>query len=735
MSLTHGHFYAAEKILEKMNDPLKSIVTKHIKEYRLGAVGHDLVGWSDTFTFLNFGDLHSSQASKLVEKLLDVAIGNYIAGVALGDHITENENGEPFLAFALGWVAHWATDLYIHSLVDKYGGNYIKSPSRHAQLELVETKYIHELYTQQCRSTSGSDTWTLKNNNKIWGIMAEALCATYTKDGIHYEKGKDLDKIGKLTYRNLVGYIAMAGAFDAANQGCTSKNEDTLFPWELAKLLSDFSPSPPFILNPRQIPADGAIVAWASKDAYIPSDNTYQTLIKPLKITVIPTATYLDVRVEIKDTGLYGKFLADYEPFIKAAIDKASHIVGITNEYLTESAKDFTKESEAKNNYYSKLQVIIYTTDKRNMDILVTEPHWPMLTSDNPYIDDVLSTPPAYSDTKRKDLYYELELNLGGQVLPVVIDREIVNPYEKEKNRIHDSYRVVTGFIIPIENPQSLPYAYKLKISLTDKQAFTYPQHENIEYQYLEAVYIDIAFIKNCTSIEVGYYGPIRRDEIIEGKVVRSKDRCILREYSQYPALTVIAMAAAAHLQTPTTEYPRSSFVVDNDKDGKDGQKVDLYWEGCNFTATINAKGNNETGTVAMPGCPETEVKPVVCGNWSNTISIKGKVDFEKQTVTFQAVEKRHDERKDEFNDYKADFTRTFSAENLHLIDCDEDGSMACFGVGHPTAMKASAACYECIDTCTGKPYYGKARNIQDTIDLEGDKNDDDRCLYIKFCK
>lgn len=734
MSLTHGHFYAAEKIIEGMSDPVKSIVTKYIKEYRLGAIGHDLVGWTDDAARLNFGDLHSSRTSRLVESLLEVAIGAYIANNEK-DPVAVNENGDPILAFALGWMTHWATDLYIHSLVNKYGGDYNKDRSKHVQLELVETKYIHEKHKQKIPNV---DTWTIEYNNAIWAYLNHALCVTYSKDGINYEEGKEQGKINDLTKLNYIGYLIMVYAFEAAEKGCTSKNKETTFYWELTKLASHFSSRPAFaafLINLQEHLADMVTLAWASKDAYVPSNNTYRTIMNPLKITVVPKATHLDVHIEIEDTGLYGKFLADYESFIDGAVDKGASIANAINEYLVEFEKNPRKENDARNNYETRLKPIIFDTRNTpgnadiNLDILF--PEMRILTDNAKTIEKIISAPPDYYNTHRKDLYYEVEFNLGGQVLPAVIEREIVNPI-MEKNRIYGSDKAVSDICIPIENPQSLPYAYKLKISLTDEKAFTYPQYENIEYKYLEGIYIDIAFIKNCTSIEVGYYGPVRRDETIEGKVIRSDARCTIREYTQYPFFTMVEMAA--NRTTPVTEFPRSSFVVDKDKDGKDGQNVNLCWADCEFTAEINAGGNNETVSVAMPGSPSTEVKPEICGKWANTIKISGKVDFETQTVKVQATETRHDERKDEFNDYKSDFIRTFSAENLHLTDCDEDGSMACFGVSGLTAMRESTASYDCTDTCTGRPYSGKARDIRDTIDLEGDGNED-RFLYIKFCQ
>ncbi len=126
-SLLPGHLYSAWEMAGSMPAQLKGAVERYRDVYMAGASGHDIAYWASYVPGSDAGAMfHEEKTGELNLALIRRA----------------KEGTDRDRAFAAGWLTHWITDLFIHTLVDIYGGNYITGEKRHVQLELVESMHV-----------------------------------------------------------------------------------------------------------------------------------------------------------------------------------------------------------------------------------------------------------------------------------------------------------------------------------------------------------------------------------------------------------------------------------------------------------------------------------------------------------------------------------------------------------------------------------------------------------------
>lgn len=725
MSLTHGHFYVAELVAAKLGDQLKTIITDNIETYRLGAIGPDLFYW--TATFENLGarypadDPHTGNTGQVV---------TYIVEEAIRQKNTGQQSANALMAFALGWITHWTTDLYIHTLVDQYGGNYLQNPSRHLQLELVETKHIHEWLNKKRAS---KDAWSLKNDNTVWETIVHAIfMSTYGVNVKKYKPGQEPEKFKRLLYDINVGYTAMVAAFNFAEEACLSFDQDIVSPTEYMKLLSlAIERANRSTISAKNIAGE----IWESKGGYIPSQNFYKSLNDPISISVTPTKGYLDVEVKVADTGLYGKFLVDYKAFISGAVAHAVSIAEIIYEYLYPIKERHTVISAL--NGKSEWEILGYkerlctalSNSGEPIDILTPDSNINMLASSFPAIAEFIKYNPTLQDgSARKMLHYECEIYFENESSPLTLEPKQIQIIEDGSNQLFGSNRAKAYFRIPFENINDLYFAYRFKVSLTNKDAFKNALYENIEYKIHESAYVNLSLITTCTAIEVGYDGPLsHNEEATNGDT-----------YSQLAKNSGFCTSRNSH-----------NLTVDSMNNLNKCATNELFWGNSEFTATIEEHGDNRP--ISMPGCPEEPIG----GGWTHFIRITGKVDFSKQTVSFEAVEERKDICKGKELSYDKKSKRYFSACNLPVIDFGTD--MVRFGVVTCRTLHESHATYTATDI-SNEYIYGndtaivinktkdgdinvskgsktekKSHSTEDILKYNLDEDGKNRCFYIEF--
>ena len=521
MSLTHGHYYAAKMMQEALrsgNPALERILEQNKNAYLIGAVGPDIVYWSDAagdktlkdilpvagnlpgvkdipLCILNLDfwvDLHTSKTGELIKNLLrDFKDLRELSG----------EGKEPILAFILGWITHWVTDIYIHTLVDMYGGKYESSTSKHIQLELVETKHL-------C-ATELLPRTLLVPNDEVFTFLAGPIARTYPNARI--KAAGDPDRLSARPDEQPQSFAyCMSYGLDVINTAFTCAEE--------AHRNGTGSCSPGL----QKL----AEWAWGSKGAFVPSNVLYAGIKKPLTLTETTAAgNGVTAELTVEDSGLYGRFLADYKEFIAAAILKGSRIFKDIGAYVDnwlpveqpklsapgsgESLRPqlTVKQLGEKLSRWNALEWHFTINDK---DIDILEPERFMKDFDpeiwGKFESELSGTVESKGKTrldnsKADDVYVELEYNLTDK--PYRGRKKIEAARQKVSDRLFtpdagqksDSLRLdlparkIFGsragkvyLNIPVENPGNTDYTYLLKLSLTDEKAFAVEKYNDLEF-------------------------------------------------------------------------------------------------------------------------------------------------------------------------------------------------------------------------------------------------------------
>ena len=308
-----GHLYAAIQVHRRLPPRLHEIVKNNRNAYLLGCQGHDLAYWAPKAELLRwFGDFsaalrgaysHPDQPGMYLHE--DGRTGQLIR--AMFKLIVEaNQGGYPSkydyrVAFALGWLSHYVTDTFIHTLVERYGGVYDTpaGQSRHVQLELVESKHVAAKYRLP--------NLTFQQEKRVFTFLTESLARVYPDTDafkgyrrprvIHSGRHLDVevriewdyyppDFIRMLDY----GTAIMADAFECIREsnasGKTTCSQWARLGWE-------------YMMGTRLV-----------------SQRSYEYIMTPLELELVTEPDQVIARVLVNDHGLYGKFCRDWDQVI-----------------------------------------------------------------------------------------------------------------------------------------------------------------------------------------------------------------------------------------------------------------------------------------------------------------------------------------------------------------------------------------------------------------------------------
>jgi len=576
MSLTHGHFYAAEKVREKLGGDLRDVIDNNITAFHLGSIGHDLIYWAGTYSwkknrentgggpyFFLPSDPHQDRTGEMIRNLLEdyvvrrnalcrglpereqealsnerktneklaailekeakateEDVKNAIASEkknldeeikaiesekqaikkerALLENLTSAEAGKKgdiekeldallaerkkpvdrYLAFILGWITHWATDMYVHSLVDLYGGRYSEvdiSPenSRHLQLELIETRYVLE------KMPSLATAIIPMSNKDIWTCIARPLSRTYEKAVIADSgKQKNTPEERPYTFAEIMpGTVNIMVMAKTCAEDCCSNSEGkatTLINQQVEKNWTEAS------------------------DAHFPTQQMYDKLTgwnkpgpeRPAIITVERDSSWpatLAYIVNVADTGLYGKFLKDYDPFMDAAVEKATQTINAAAAAIDGAGIGPLPGGLPHIPQISDIDILLpeNTPEVRNSAA--------MKGIDDGTIRDIFGMPVS----RRNSLYYDIEyqlrsacheyydrieyddgkkIRLPGRFVEVTADKD-------STNRLYMSRTGTVRLSLDVPNPEKYHCRFLLRMSLTGETAFKAPLYREIDFR------------------------------------------------------------------------------------------------------------------------------------------------------------------------------------------------------------------------------------------------------------
>lgn len=134
-----AHQYVALQALANAPEPARSICTNNLDAYLAGSTGPDIA--LTTYLVAEFfevshpgAEAHYDRTGLLIMNMLNEA-----------QKLQDPAQRDAGIAFALGWLTHYCTDVKIHALVNQFGGYYSAGHDfqvRHKHLESVECEHV-----------------------------------------------------------------------------------------------------------------------------------------------------------------------------------------------------------------------------------------------------------------------------------------------------------------------------------------------------------------------------------------------------------------------------------------------------------------------------------------------------------------------------------------------------------------------------------------------------------------
>ena len=305
-----SHIYTAQKSRIHLSPECQALVAANLEAYLAGAQGPDIIGVVQH----GLSKLSTMPVQTVGEEAHYLQTGE----LALNLLYTARKPAEK--AFALGWITHYLNDIYVHTLVNEYGGYYKVAADHHKTLEQLESKYLYETKS---------------------GIVTEALAlstpADLGPDFAHFiiEAYHRTFPANPLYVANdIVGMVEGVGTKTRGDHFCEQFRRAST--WCLAAG-TDF----------YQAHIGGSGVHdntqyYVAGFPNMPTQKQYEKLIKPLEWTVALDANELVVEVTVNDNKLYGRFLKEWEIAAQNAIDHAGRVLPTACAYLDE--KDHAKQ-------------------------------------------------------------------------------------------------------------------------------------------------------------------------------------------------------------------------------------------------------------------------------------------------------------------------------------------------------------------------------------------------------
>lgn len=419
-----SHIYTAIKSKDLLSGAAAKCLVDNEAEYLAGAQGPDIVGVvmpaldSASFFTSVCGETHyDPKKNELAVNILDAA------------------RSDKERAFAIGWITHYFNDINVHPVVNAFGGYYKIEPYHHKEMEQLETKHVivahPNIVTKERSELDFKKILGVVGSNPTFGeFIFDAYHTTFPDNELYKNDQLLIENRGYFCDRMLeaAGYCADASKqfYDTA----TKKDKEGKHSWALATI----------------------------KFPDMPSFEAYDNFFKVMEvIKQEPDKDKLDLTIQINDTKLYGRFIADWELAADKSVSDARSALATLSRYMSET--DAAKKAEIR-------AELVNLVPKQNLD----QPSGDF---------DPAEVFPG--DKPRTKVYYSCTIT------------PINNPDAKtevhgESTEIFPESRTFAGseqsqlkMEIPIP-ANSDPYEYELKLSLGGKESFLIPRYEGRDW-------------------------------------------------------------------------------------------------------------------------------------------------------------------------------------------------------------------------------------------------------------
>lgn len=418
-----GHIYIALQGRAGLTGTAKADVEANLAYYLTGAQGPDTIGIIQfELQKISFFNSVNEETHYSPKKAL------------LAFNLLAKANTAKERAFALGWMTHYVDDVYIHPVVNNYGGFYELNPKHHKELEQIETKHVFARHGDVVTKTWAT-TIPTQFGIQFSKFIFDAYHETYPEEPKYQP---DATHWGLVPNRDYFGDQA-----NAATGWCLSA-ENTFYN--------------------SHIDGTGKHGFWPSTIPIpnMPSNEKYQQFMHAVEIQNITTFNdHLSVTVKVNDSKMYGRFLADWEKAANQAIADTKQLLAAASEYLDKPSPD---------NRFVLLKLI----PNQNLDQPLPDFNAKLAFPGDivvPKISYRLWTTPL--PTQGKD----------GRT-PLAIDDKS-GPITYAAAEYCGSGTGTVTFNIPLKGDNA-PYKYILQVGLSGKEAFIYDEYREVDWIKVE---------------------------------------------------------------------------------------------------------------------------------------------------------------------------------------------------------------------------------------------------------
>ncbi len=309
-----SHVFTALRSKASLSGAAQRVVEANPGAYLAGAQGPDVTG-----VVMNALDSLSFWSSVGKETHYDPLK----AHLALNIYDAARNDAER--AYAIGWISHYINDIYIHAIINEYGGYYAVADHHHKELEQLETGYVLDAHKDLVTATQVNQDYSA-NGSTFAEFIFNGFKQTFPQTEV-YAKGDPAYFCSR--FNEAAGYCTTAHKIFYATATTKSKQGKHGYAKE----------------------------TWKFPD--MPSFDDFDAFMNAVDIVnVKATKDKLTAKIIIHDDKGYGRFLADWELAAEQAVDYARNIYALLSAYV--AAPESVKKDARK--------ALLASVPNRNLD-------------------------------------------------------------------------------------------------------------------------------------------------------------------------------------------------------------------------------------------------------------------------------------------------------------------------------------------------------------------------------
>jgi hypothetical protein len=285
-----SHVYTALRSKAFLTGLAQQIVEANPTAYLAGAQGPDVTG-----VVMNALDSYSRKSSAGKETHYD-PLKHHLA-----INILDAARNDAERAYAIGWISHYINDIFIHAIINEYGGYYAVADIHHKELEQLETRYVLDAHKDLVTLTQVNQDYGA-NNLTFAEFILSGFKQTFPQTDV-YVNGDP----AYFSYR-----------FNEAGEYCATAHKIFYATATTEK---------------KKGKHGYAKETWKFPD--MPSFDDYGAFMNALEIVNIKAnKDKLTAKLIIRDDKGYGRFLADWEVAAEQAVDYARNTYALLSAYV-----------------------------------------------------------------------------------------------------------------------------------------------------------------------------------------------------------------------------------------------------------------------------------------------------------------------------------------------------------------------------------------------------------------